>query len=155
MSSTPQLRHYGHQQNVVNHQPALSPFSFPLSSFQSLAQSTLTRFRLFFSRRIFHLPPRRRLSCPLSPPLVSAPYQSTWHLRVTSGLWRHLAARRPLRLRHFIDCDHKSFYTRTSCMPPLEIAVSIGRGWFYVPHCFIVFTTRGHIDLILIPRYYT
>lgn len=38
-------------------------------------------------------------------------------------------------------------------MPPLEIAVSIGRGWFYVPHCFNVFTTGKHIDLILIPRY--
>lgn len=35
-------------------------------------------------------------------------------------------------------------------MPPLEIAVSIGHGWFYVLHRFIVFTTRGHIDLILI-----
>lgn len=96
--------------------------------------------------------PRHRL---FRPPRPLAPYQSTWHLRVTSGLWRHFAARRPLRLRHFIDCDHKSFYTRTSCVPPLEIAVSIGRGWFYVPHRFIVFTTRGHIDLILIPRHYT
>lgn len=149
MSSTPQLRHYGHQQNVVNHQPALSPFSFPLSFFQSLVQSTLTRFRLFSCRRISHLP--LDVVYPAPPPLVTALYQSTWHLRVTSGLWRHLAARRPLKLRHFIDCDHKSFYTRTSCVPPLEIAVSIGRGWFYVPHRFIVFTTRRHIDLILIP----
>lgn len=38
-------------------------------------------------------------------------------------------------------------------MPPLEIAVSIGRGGFYVPRRFIVFTTRRHIDLILIPRH--
>lgn len=28
MGSTPQLRHYGHQRNVVNHQPALAPFLF-------------------------------------------------------------------------------------------------------------------------------
>jgi len=151
MSSTPQLRHYSHQQNVVNHQPALSPFSFPLSSFQNHSR-TVNSYPIpsLFLPSYLLLTPRHRLSrlFLLAPTL----YQSTWHLCVTSGLWRHLAARRPLRLRHFIDCDHKSFYTRTSCVPPLEITVSIGCGWFYVSHHFIVFTTRRHIDLILIPH---
>lgn len=77
-------------------------------------------------------------------------YQSTWHLRLTSALWRHAASRRPLKLRHFIDCDHKTFYTRTSCVPPLEIAMSIGHREFYVSRHFIVFTIPRHIDLILI-----
>jgi len=35
----------------------------------------------------------------------------------------------------------------------LEIAASIGRGGFYVSHRFIVFTTRRHIDPLLIRPY--
>lgn len=143
MSSTPQLRHYDHQQNVVNHQPALSLFHF-LSSSQSVSQSLLLILSLLHPH-ILHLP--LNVICPLPP------YPSTWHLRVTSGLWRHAVARRPLRLRHFIDCDHKSFYTRTFCVPPLEIVVSIGRGGFYVSRRFIVFTTCRRIDLILISHF--
>lgn len=116
--------------------------SFPLSCSQWLVQSLLPILSLLL-QCIFHLPLN----------VVYPSYRSTWHLRVTSGLWRHVATRRPLRLRHFIDCDHKSFYTRTSCVPLLEIAVSIGRGGFYVSRRFIVFTTRRHIDLLLIRRY--
>lgn len=169
MVPTPQLRHYGHQRNVVNHQPALWLhlclfLSLSLSHFLSILVPSAHIFfvPLLASQRSsssFHVHPRppsvslslvsNRLRDLHPPPEVaclrggtSVAEQSSRRVaftRATSGLWRHgLQPSRTLGLRHFIDCDHKTFYT-PACSVCLLLSLSSFAAGVFLDRA----TTRG------------
>lgn len=100
MVSTPQLRHYGHQRNVVNHQPALwlhlclflFSLSFSLSNLLSFRRTVHPCLDSYFLRSSSSQPteflfvPRSPLTVSLS--LVPTVYAISTHPRGSLSTWR-------------------------------------------------------------------